>query len=41
MLFGRTKGKSPLGRPRQKGDDNMKMDFQEVGGDLGLDLSGP
>jgi hypothetical protein len=25
------KGKIPLGRPRRKWDDNIKMDFQEIG----------
>jgi len=24
-------GKRPLGRPRRRWDDNIKMDFQEVG----------
>jgi hypothetical protein len=29
-LVGKPKGKRPLGRPRHKRDDNIKMDFQEV-----------
>ena len=28
-------GKRPLGRPRQRWEDNIKMDLQEVGGDSG------
>ena len=27
----RPKGKSPLGRPRRRWEDNIKMDLQEVG----------
>jgi len=32
---GETWGKEPLGRPRRRWEDNMKMDLQEVGGDCG------
>jgi hypothetical protein len=28
---GQTRGKSPLGRPRRRWEDNIKMDLQEVG----------
>jgi hypothetical protein len=28
---GTPEGKSPLGRPRRRWEDNIKMDFQEVG----------
>ena len=28
-------GKRPLGRPRRRGKDNIKMDLQEVGGGRG------
>jgi len=28
-------GKSPLGRPRRRWEDNIKMDLQEVGGGRG------
>jgi hypothetical protein len=28
---GETWGKEPLGRPRRRRDDNIKMDLQEVG----------
>jgi hypothetical protein len=30
-LVGKSEGKRPLGRPRRKWDDNIKMDLQEVG----------
>ena len=29
---GETRGKRPLGRPRRRWEDNIKMDLQEVGG---------
>ena len=33
--MGKTVGKRPLGRPRRKWEDKIKMDLQEVGcGDL-------
>jgi hypothetical protein len=28
-------GKRPMGRPRRRWEDNIKMDFQEVGGGCG------
>jgi len=31
VLVGKPEGKSPLGRPRRRWDDNIKMDLQEVG----------
>jgi hypothetical protein len=31
VLVGRTEGKRPLGRPRCRWEDNIKMDLQEVG----------
>jgi hypothetical protein len=31
VLVGRTDGKRPFGRPRHRCDDNITMDFQEVG----------
>jgi len=31
VLVGKPDGKRPLGRPRHRWDDNIKMDFQEVG----------
>jgi hypothetical protein len=30
VLVGTTDGKRPLGRPRHRWEDNMKMDVQEV-----------
>ena len=32
VLVGRPEGKRPLGRPRHRWEDNIKMDLQEVGG---------
>ena len=32
VLVGKPKGKRPLGRPRHRWEDNIKMDRQEVGG---------
>ena len=32
VLVGKPKGKRPLGRPRRRWEDNVKMDLQEVGG---------
>ena len=29
--WGKPEGKRPLGRPRRRWEDNIKMDFQEVG----------
>jgi hypothetical protein len=31
ILVGRPEGRSPLGRPRRRWEDNIKMDLQEVG----------
>ena len=31
VLVGKPEGKRPLGRPRLKWEDNVKMDLQEVG----------
>jgi len=39
-LVGKPEGKRPLGRPRRRRDDNIKIDLQEVGWGYGLDLSG-
>ena len=35
VLVGKPEGKRPLGRPRCRLEDNIKMDLQEVGGDCG------
>jgi len=32
VLVGKREGKRPLGRPRRRWEDNIKMDFQEVEG---------
>ena len=35
VLVGKPEGKRPLGRPRHRWEDNIKMDLQEVGGSCG------
>jgi hypothetical protein len=46
VLVGKPEGKRPLGRPRHRWKDNIKMDLQEVRGgcgdwmELGLDEVG-
>ena len=35
VLVGKTEGKRPLGRPRRRREDNIKMDLQEVGRGFG------
>ena len=35
VLFGKPEGKRPLGRPRRRWEDNIKMELQEVGGSCG------
>ena len=35
VLVGKPEGKRPLGRPRRRWEDNIKMDLQEVVGDCG------
>jgi hypothetical protein len=32
VLVGKPEGKRPLGRPRRRWEDNIKMNLQEVGG---------
>ena len=32
VLVGKPEGKRPLGRPRRRWEDNIKMDLQEVAG---------
>ena len=32
VLLGKPVGKRPLGRPRRRWEDNIKMDLREVGG---------
>jgi hypothetical protein len=31
VLLGKPEGRRPLGRPRRRREDNIKMDLQEVG----------
>jgi hypothetical protein len=35
VLVGKPEGKRPLGRPRRRWEDNIKMDLREVGGGCG------
>ena len=35
VLVGKPRGKRPLGRPRRRWEDNIKMDLREVGCDPG------
>jgi hypothetical protein len=37
IFVGRPEGRRPLGRPRCRWEDNIKMDFQEVGWGGGMD----
>jgi hypothetical protein len=39
-LVGKPEGRRPLGRPRRRWEDNIKMDLLEVGWGHGLDQSG-
>ena len=36
VLVGKPEGKRPLGRPRRRWEDNIKMDLREVGGSVDL-----
>ena len=38
--MGRPEGKNPLGRPRLRWEDKVKVNIQEVGWGHGLDRSG-
>jgi len=40
VLVGEGEGKRPLGRPRRRWEDNIKMDFSGIGWGHGLDCSG-
>jgi len=41
VLVGKPEGKRPLGRPRRRREDNIKMDLQQVvyGGMVWIDLA--
>jgi hypothetical protein len=41
LLVGKPEGKRPLGRPRRRWIDNIKMDLLEIGWCCGLDWYGP
>ena len=36
VLVGKPEGKKPLGRPKRRWEDDIKMDLQEVGCDVGV-----
>jgi hypothetical protein len=40
VLVGKPEEKRPLGRPRRRWEDNIKMDLEEVGGFVGTGWSG-
>jgi hypothetical protein len=41
VLVGKPEGKRPLGRPRRRWEDGIRMDLREIGlGGCGLDLTG-
>ena len=35
MLTGKPTGKGPLGRPRRRWEDNIRMDLEEIGVNVG------
>jgi hypothetical protein len=37
VLVGKSEGRRPLGRPRRRWEDNIKMDLREVGWEGGMD----
>jgi hypothetical protein len=40
VLVGEPKGKRPLGRPRRRWEDGIRMEFKEIGWGCGLDSTG-
>jgi hypothetical protein len=41
VLVGKPEGKRPLGRPRRRWEDGIRMDLEEIGwGGSGMDSSG-
>jgi hypothetical protein len=38
-LVGKPEGKRPMGRPRHRWEDNIKIDLQEVGYGVGIGLN--
>jgi hypothetical protein len=40
VLMGNPEQKRPLGRPRRKWDDGIRMDLREIGWECKVDLAG-
>jgi hypothetical protein len=40
ILVGKQEGKIPLGRPRWRWQDGIRMDFREIGWGYGVDSAG-
>jgi hypothetical protein len=40
VLVGKPEGKRPLGRPRRRWEDGIKMDLEEIGWEGGVDSPG-
>jgi len=40
VLVRKPEGKRPLGRPRRRWEDNIKMEIQEMGWNYGLERAG-
>jgi hypothetical protein len=40
VLVGKPEGKRPLGRPRRRWEDGIRMDLREIGLGCGLDSTG-
>jgi hypothetical protein len=40
VLVGKAEGKRPLGRPRRRWEDGIKMDLREIGCGCGVDSPG-
>jgi hypothetical protein len=40
ILVGRPEGRRPLGRPRRRWEDNIKMDLREIGFGLRIGIGG-
>jgi hypothetical protein len=37
VLVGKPEGKRPVGRPRRRWDDGIRMDLREIGWEIGFD----
>jgi len=40
VLVGKPEGKRPLGRPRRRWEDGIRMDLREIGWGCGVDSTG-